>query len=468
MTSPSSPWFAAADGIRRVSRCASLAAVACFAACIAPSEWTAVGATIVVDEANGPGAHFTDIPAAVTAAAPGDLLLVRPGEYSPFLLNKAITIVGAPNGASRVSRPSSLPMTVVGGLPAGQVVAIAELGFPSALSVWGVHGTVALDGCEIGRLIGFNADDVRVNRAPKIGRVQVQGSHVEIVSSTVGGGVAVAGAYGVGTGWAGPVMSELQKEHIWPTVALNDQSKVLCASTSVRGRHVYIDVHGPNVWAFPFTHGTSACSVDDQSTLALIGTSADVVRGGDSGPQPSVIYSDGALPVQFGWGGNAIDLESGQVAHSGVQLLGGTGVPITDSIWVLVWGITTTDGKPVAGADASKLVAITPDNPTLELLDTPIPSSKARLRVRGPANSQVTVEHGTPTIVAVSATRPIETLVTAVGSVQPGAMPSTGELTFDLDIDPAVGKGWHVFLQARLVLPNGAVRVSNSVLLVAR
>lgn len=442
--------------------------ILCTASCITASEWHGVGNTIVVDEKGGPGSQFTDIPDAVNAAAPGDLVLVRPGNYSPFLLNKALTILGAPNGASRVARPSTLPLTIVGGIPEGGIVAIADLAFPSSFGAWGTKGTVALDGCGIGRLITFNADDLRIDRAPQIGRAQMQGSHVEIVSSTVGGGVATAHRVGVGMEWAIGVLGELRNELIWPTIALSDQSKLVCAITSVHGRHVYIDVEGTNVLLFPFTEGTSACAVGGASELALVGTSADVVRGGDSTLQPGVSYSSSGLPLQIGWGGNAIDLESERASYSGVQLLGGAGGPITDPLLLLVLGVTTKDGHPVDGASASKLVPITPDNPTLELLDTPKPGSKVRLRVRGPVGWDVVVAYGKPTIVAVPSLRPIEALVAATKRLRPGKVPAAGELTFEADVPAEVETGAHVFLQAQLSPPSGAARASNSIVLVAR
>ncbi len=43
----------------------------------------------------GSGAQFTEISAAVVAAQPGDVVLVAPGTYGAFLVDKAVTIVGA-------------------------------------------------------------------------------------------------------------------------------------------------------------------------------------------------------------------------------------------------------------------------------------------------------------------------------------------------------------------------------------
>lgn len=58
---------------------------------------TAVAQTFVVDEANGPGAHFTDLPTAAYSVPDGAVLLVRPGLYeSPILNARSLTLFGEP------------------------------------------------------------------------------------------------------------------------------------------------------------------------------------------------------------------------------------------------------------------------------------------------------------------------------------------------------------------------------------
>jgi len=59
----------------------------------------------VVDADSGPGADFADIHAAVAAAADGDVLLVRAGEYSAFQLDgKGLTIQAEPGAAVLASQ----------------------------------------------------------------------------------------------------------------------------------------------------------------------------------------------------------------------------------------------------------------------------------------------------------------------------------------------------------------------------
>ena len=56
--------------------------------------------TWIVDDDGGPGVDFTDIQPAIDAAAPGDLIVVRNGDYNGFILFKDL-ILAAVNEAQR-------------------------------------------------------------------------------------------------------------------------------------------------------------------------------------------------------------------------------------------------------------------------------------------------------------------------------------------------------------------------------
>ncbi len=55
----------------------------------------------VVDVNGGPGVDFTQIQAAIDAAADGDVLLVKPGLYEQFALSKRLTVLAEPGAAAR-------------------------------------------------------------------------------------------------------------------------------------------------------------------------------------------------------------------------------------------------------------------------------------------------------------------------------------------------------------------------------
>jgi hypothetical protein len=89
-----------------------------FLLAILPTIW-------IVDAANGPGTNFTDIPAAVTAAANGDTILVRPGTYTAFNVNgKALTMRGAGAGTSVAGST-----TTISGVPSGSVFYVSGMAF---------------------------------------------------------------------------------------------------------------------------------------------------------------------------------------------------------------------------------------------------------------------------------------------------------------------------------------------------
>lgn len=113
----------------------------------------------------GPGVDFTDLPAAVAAAADGDLILVEDGVYSPFTVaGKALAIVGEAGASARVAGPVvGAPLAVVRDLGPAQSVLLQgleldnnapvvpfEAEFPgAALEVRDCAGPVWVEGCRI-------------------------------------------------------------------------------------------------------------------------------------------------------------------------------------------------------------------------------------------------------------------------------------------------------------------------------
>ncbi len=83
-------------------------------AALLPSQ----GNVIVVDAAGGPGSQFTDLPQAIAAAASGDTLDVRAGDYSGFSTNKGLHIQGGP-GVTISLQPNILQLFTVS-IPAGE------------------------------------------------------------------------------------------------------------------------------------------------------------------------------------------------------------------------------------------------------------------------------------------------------------------------------------------------------------
>ena len=84
----------------------------------------------IVDAANGPGTSFTNLPAAVAAAASGDTLIVTPGTYSPFNVSgKALTIRGAGSASTIVTASASATQTFIASVPAGLTFYLSGMTF---------------------------------------------------------------------------------------------------------------------------------------------------------------------------------------------------------------------------------------------------------------------------------------------------------------------------------------------------
>ncbi len=93
---------------------------------------------IVVDAAGGPGARYRDLPPAVAGAPSGSILLVRPGNYTPFrVFGKILRIKGSG--------------------PDKTAVIIPPVGGKVTIDCRGKHGTFLLEDLSIKVLLGSYA-----------------------------------------------------------------------------------------------------------------------------------------------------------------------------------------------------------------------------------------------------------------------------------------------------------------------
>ncbi len=120
----------------------------------------------VVDAANGAGAHFTDLPAAVAAVPDGATLRVRAGAYAPFTLTgKGLRVVG--EGAVTLGAGD----VVITGTRRDQVILLRDLVLPTSgqVLITDTVGPVVLERCHRDTGIGFPlASDVVVLRGANL------------------------------------------------------------------------------------------------------------------------------------------------------------------------------------------------------------------------------------------------------------------------------------------------------------
>lgn len=122
----------------------------------------------VVDAANGAGAHFTDLPAAVAAVPDGATLRVRAGDYTAFsLAAKGLVIVG--EGVVTFSAGGTV---AIGPTRADQVIVLRDLTLPRAGQVRIVDalGPVILERChrDVGLTFASIVTDVVALRAANV------------------------------------------------------------------------------------------------------------------------------------------------------------------------------------------------------------------------------------------------------------------------------------------------------------
>ncbi len=110
----------------------------------------------IVDQSGGPGTDFTDIPAAIAAASPGDVLLIRSGTYSTVVLDKALTLQ-ADDGA--VADVDGLKLE---SLPVGEHVVLSGLSFSDDALIDDCNGKVWIEDCQVIPPASFGAPPAAV------------------------------------------------------------------------------------------------------------------------------------------------------------------------------------------------------------------------------------------------------------------------------------------------------------------
>lgn len=244
------------------TRLVSLLPTACLAATLA-----AQSATWIVDVHNGPGADFTSLQTAIFSVAPGDMLIVRGGNYQPAVVDRPLTIVGDGNVVITGSG-GYMPGFMVMPLPAGTTLSMTGITFAAlaltneSLRVSAGPGTVILDRVRSALVTNLStSDDVRITRSQFDHGVGVQSSTAALDRCTIGPrSTASLGA--------------------------------LAASLVVTGSHVVLNrcqVHGQDVYvgpgaSLPATPGISLSA----STLVLCDDGTGAIAPGVGGSQSAI------------------------------------------------------------------------------------------------------------------------------------------------------------------------------------
>lgn len=92
----------------------------------------APASTWIVDDDGGAGVHFTSLTSAVAAAAPNDVLVVRPGSYAGFTLDRGLSILG----------DSATGVQITSGVTIHSLPALERVTLVNCTTSW-----IALDAC---------------------------------------------------------------------------------------------------------------------------------------------------------------------------------------------------------------------------------------------------------------------------------------------------------------------------------
>lgn len=390
----------------------------------------------VVDDDGGPGVDFTDLPPAIAAAQPGDVLLVQDGSYSGFTLNEGVSIVGQ-GDAVKVLGAATVSL-----LPSGQTASLVRLDL-ARLSLLGDAGLVLLDD------------------------VSVLGNSTDGAALTVNGCTDVRGI-GV-TSWfsgAGPQV-------FVPTghALTLDNARLELNASSLQGRWGFYGGDLGDGGA-----GGHGARLGNNGWLHLV---LSEVAGGPGGDGSQLCFPVG---TNGGTGGDALQLNITSKAFamgtpSVSEILAGSGGGYCfpgasgKSLRLAPGCFARQSGQTVVGQvevdPTATLESPAELDPYLERFGTPIAGTQVRFNVFGAAGDDVTLY-----LARQAALQPIpgvliEKLTSEDRSFSLGTIAPGGFATFVFKLSPLLQPGTRVFAQAK-ILRNGVELRTNSVPVIVR
>jgi len=390
---------------------------------------SALAGTYIVDAAGGPGSHFLDIQPAVEFAVPGDVILIRPGTYHPFVVSEGLRIIGQGAVVLTSGAPGSSVCKALG-VPAGPALVISgiNLSFVSSIEVNGCEASVIFDRMSYGNQVKIvDSSDVRLHRwNGAAGDFSALNSRVEIVETAFIGDGGSQGQHG-NPWWPGGPGS---------TALLATDSRihfVLSSATGGGGGGGYSGGDG----------GNGAHLVGGE--LIATGFGLAKIQGGLGG------WGD-----DCGLDGNSGDglISQGAVRRSNVQLLGGGSAGSSHCGNV---GIGYYQGS------GSSDLLVAPDDPVLTVQGVAAPGTGVSVTLRAEPGAIARLNLGATPLVLPAPGVAIEQLATRDRSIFLGLVPASGVITHVVNVPAGYPAGTMLIAQARLVYPVQAeVRRTNS------
>lgn len=403
---------------------ARLLAAPLLAAPLAASTW-------VVDANNGPGTQFLDIQAAIHGSAPGDILLVRPGAYAGFTVDRRLTIAGT-------GLITAGPVLVRDTTPFARV-AIAGVQ-PSSIVVQNCQaGVVIQDFGNPSSLVVSASSDVRVARglvtqtAPGATGFVCDASVVELVDVIVRGGAGSAALPapldqgGLGTHVRGGSLVSFFK-----SCSFGGAGSVSCGALASVGGHGVV--------------------TEPNSLTQCFASSFAIFQGGPGGTDSCATdCANNQLA------GTAL-VAGGQVLESGMTIDG------PDS--TLGASCTTVPGIASSGAGG---VSSVPEQPVWTMAGVPAPGFLVTFTLTGPPGAQASFEYARALATVPTGVALVWALVRIGTTIPLGTIPASGTLTHTMTLSPLMANGGFLTTQAQVVMPiTNEIRLSNSVPIVLR
>lgn len=350
----------------------------------------AQGRVLVVDSQNRPGTDFADLPTAEAAAADGDVLHVRDGQYRPFTTGKALSVVMDPEVTIFIwPVPVPVPAIRIVGLPAGRTFKLT--GFrrrPVSSSTFGdvvvsqCAGTVVLD-----RVEAYGGFTAAVSVSDSAG-VLLNGCSVLSTGLVVANSTVVLADCVVSGDVEYPLAHALQFDR--PAIEANNASLWIAGSALTGGSRVanlglgqsalrlvnsHADIAGDRTALVAGTDGTPVSAIDGTGSTVRFDPAVALTPSGGAPPiGPFVAATSANLPSLSAPGAPrggtvAADL-FGQPGDAYLLLLGAPGsrIPVVSlgDVWLdVAAGMTIAGAGTIPPSRHAGLTIHVPDAPIL-------------------------------------------------------------------------------------------------------
>lgn len=388
----------------------------------------------VVDDNPGPGVDFTDIASALAVSVPGDVVVVRPGNYLGFTVTSGVQVLGASGvivlGAVRVEGVPAGPRAVIAYLDVPSVV-VADCATAVLFERVVVRATTSTPSDSAIQV--RNSTDVRLRGVDarawpySMDAMRVDSARVEITHSTL---VAANGQSHAG--WSPSTIDGGQGIRV---IGASDVHVSLSSITAGEGGD------NDDCEFCPGGDGGSGIVLAPGASLLVTGTASDFIRGGASGTTASSTAADGtpypAVLVNVG----------AQARISGASVLGGWNA-VSNSYVQAIWGTATQPD---------------PADPVLSVTGVIAPGNVVTYTVRGAPGSAARLRLGRQAIVQDLAESVEDRLVLPLRTFDLGVLPASGMATFQLNLPTSLPIGFAIIAQASVVRPTGEVALTQSV-----